>query len=224
MPSGFSLGVIGAGIKIGGVLFPNIGAVLQAYQNDSDVRILSTPQLLTLDNEDAEITVGQNVPYVTRQDTTVRIDDQLQQLRIQGRRRHAQGDAPDQQGRLYPDEDRPVRDEDRLPGRRSGYRGQQGPDADDPQAHGQDDRRGQERGDGRHRRDDSGRFRNGNLQGASAWATSPCWDGSSRRGPRPIKERICSSSLPPASSKNRKRPAKSRRRRWNTCEASRRAR
>jgi general secretion pathway protein D len=71
MPSGFSLGVIGAGIKIGGVLFPNIGAVLQAYQNDSDVRILSTPQLLTLDNEEAEITVGSNVPYVTRQDTTM---------------------------------------------------------------------------------------------------------------------------------------------------------
>jgi general secretion pathway protein D len=71
MPSGLSLGVIGAGITIGGVLFPNIGAVLQAYQNDTDVRILSTPQLLALDNEDAEITVGQNVPYVTRQDTTV---------------------------------------------------------------------------------------------------------------------------------------------------------
>jgi general secretion pathway protein D len=71
LPGGFSVGVIGAGITIGGVLFPNIGAVLQAYQNDSDVRILSTPQLLTLDNEDAEITVGSNVPYVTRQDTTV---------------------------------------------------------------------------------------------------------------------------------------------------------
>ena len=71
LPSGFSLGVIGAGIKIGGVLFPNIGAVLNAYQKDTDVRILSTPQLLTLDNEDAEITVGENVPYVARQDTTV---------------------------------------------------------------------------------------------------------------------------------------------------------
>lgn len=71
LPSGFSLGVIGAGITIGGVLFPNIGAMLQAYQNDSDVRILSTPQLLTLDNEDAEITVGSNVPYVTRQDSGV---------------------------------------------------------------------------------------------------------------------------------------------------------
>ena len=32
MPSGFSLGVIGAGISIGGMIFPNIGAVLQAYQ------------------------------------------------------------------------------------------------------------------------------------------------------------------------------------------------
>jgi general secretion pathway protein D len=71
MPGGFSVGVIGAGISIGGVLFPNIGAVLQAYQNDTDARILATPQLLTLDNEDAEITVGSNVPYVTRQDTTV---------------------------------------------------------------------------------------------------------------------------------------------------------
>jgi len=71
MPTGFSLGVIGAGIKIGGLLFPNIGAVLNAYQNDTDVRILSTPQLLTLDNEDAEITVGENIPYVSRQDSGV---------------------------------------------------------------------------------------------------------------------------------------------------------
>ena len=71
LPSGFSVGIIGAGITVGGVTFPNIGAMFQAYQNDADVRILSTPQLLTLDNEDAEITVGSNVPYVTRQDTTL---------------------------------------------------------------------------------------------------------------------------------------------------------
>ena len=66
IPGGFSLGVIGAGIKIGGIAFPNIGAVLQAYQKDSDISILSTPQLLTLNNEDAEINVGKNVPYITR--------------------------------------------------------------------------------------------------------------------------------------------------------------
>ncbi len=70
MPAGFSMGVIGAGIQIGSVLFPNIGAVLQAYRKDSDVSILSTPQLLTLNNEDAEINVGKNVPYITRSDTS----------------------------------------------------------------------------------------------------------------------------------------------------------
>lgn len=70
MPSGFSLGVIGAGISIAGVTFPNIGAVLQAYQSDSDVSILSTPQLLMLNNEEAEINVGKNVPYITRSDTS----------------------------------------------------------------------------------------------------------------------------------------------------------
>lgn len=70
LPSGFSMGIIGAGIKIGDVLFPTIGAMVQAYKSDTDVSILSTPQLLTLDNEEAEINVGENVPYLTRQDST----------------------------------------------------------------------------------------------------------------------------------------------------------
>ncbi len=61
------MGIIGAGIKIGDILFPTIGAVVQAYRYDSDVSILSTPQLMTLDNEEAEISVGSNVPYITRQ-------------------------------------------------------------------------------------------------------------------------------------------------------------
>ncbi|MEW6333770.1 MAG: type II secretion system secretin GspD [Thermodesulfobacteriota bacterium] len=77
MPAGFSLGVIGAGIQIGSVVFPNIGAVLQAYQKDSDVSILSTPQLLTLNNEDAEINVGKNVPYITRSDTSATVPGQV---------------------------------------------------------------------------------------------------------------------------------------------------
>lgn len=70
LPLGFSLGVLGEGISIGGFLFPNIGAVVRAYQKDSDVHILSTPQIMTTDNEDAEIQVGKNVPYLTRQDTS----------------------------------------------------------------------------------------------------------------------------------------------------------
>ena len=77
MPAGLSLGVIGAGIQIGSVVFPNIGAVLQAYQKDSDVSILSTPQLLTLNNEEAEINVGKNVPYITRSDTSATVPGQV---------------------------------------------------------------------------------------------------------------------------------------------------
>jgi len=74
-PSGFSLGVIGAGISIGNVIFPNIGAVLQAVQQDSDVYILSNPQLLTSDNEEATVIVGKNIPYITRQErSTTNVD------------------------------------------------------------------------------------------------------------------------------------------------------
>ncbi|MDI6795514.1 MAG: type II secretion system secretin GspD [Desulfatibacillaceae bacterium] len=69
-PTGFALGIIGEAIKIGDVTFPNIGAVLRAYQGDSDVHILSAPQLLTTNNEQAQITVGKNVPYATRQETS----------------------------------------------------------------------------------------------------------------------------------------------------------
>ncbi len=69
-PQGFSLGVLGETIKIGDFLFPNLGAVFQAYQKDQDVHILSTPQLMTLDNEEAEIYVGENIPYQTRSETS----------------------------------------------------------------------------------------------------------------------------------------------------------
>jgi len=65
-PGGFALGVIGAGITIGGVTFPNIGAVINAVQQDAQVHILSNPQLLTSDNEEAMISVGKNIPYITR--------------------------------------------------------------------------------------------------------------------------------------------------------------
>jgi len=39
--------------------------LLQAIKADADSNILATPTLVTLDNEEAEIIVGQNVPFVT---------------------------------------------------------------------------------------------------------------------------------------------------------------
>ena len=61
--SGFFVGAA----KVGGK--DNFAALLRALEGDSATNILSTPQLLTLDNEEAEIVVAQNVPFITGQYT-----------------------------------------------------------------------------------------------------------------------------------------------------------
>ncbi len=43
----------------------SIGAMAQALEADADANVLSTPNILTMDNEEAEIIVGQNVPFIT---------------------------------------------------------------------------------------------------------------------------------------------------------------
>ena len=47
-----------------------LGALARALASDDDANILSMPNLVTLDNEEAKIIVGQNVPFVTGQYTT----------------------------------------------------------------------------------------------------------------------------------------------------------
>ena len=69
-PAGFSMGIVKTGLTIAGISFPNIGAIVQAYKTDQEVSILSTPQIMTLDNEEAEINVGSNVPYITSQQSS----------------------------------------------------------------------------------------------------------------------------------------------------------
>jgi general secretion pathway protein D len=44
-------------------------ALLSALRGDADTNVVSTPQIVTLDNEEAEIKVGQQVPFVTGQFT-----------------------------------------------------------------------------------------------------------------------------------------------------------
>ena len=54
-------------LKLGNDRF---GLLISALANDSHSNLLSTPSLLTLDNQEAEILVGQNVPFVTGSYTT----------------------------------------------------------------------------------------------------------------------------------------------------------
>ncbi len=66
---GLALGIQGAEIPgisdVLGIGLPSFGAILQAIQTDDNVNVLSTPHILTMDNEEAEIVVGENVPFVT---------------------------------------------------------------------------------------------------------------------------------------------------------------
>jgi len=42
-----------------------MGAIIQAVESNTNTNLLSTPSLMTLDNEEAEIIVGENVPFIT---------------------------------------------------------------------------------------------------------------------------------------------------------------
>ncbi|TAJ77817.1 MAG: type II secretion system protein GspD [Gallionellaceae bacterium] len=70
-----NIGTAGQGLNIGIVKgtthIPGLGDVLNLgmlakfLETDSNANILSTPNLLTLDNEEAKIIIGQNVPFIT---------------------------------------------------------------------------------------------------------------------------------------------------------------
>ncbi len=47
------------------------GALIQALNSVTDANLLSTPSIMTLDNQEAKIVVGQNVPFITGSTATV---------------------------------------------------------------------------------------------------------------------------------------------------------
>jgi general secretion pathway protein D len=61
--------LIGEGITIGVGRISDTGvsfaAILKALQGDADTNIISTPSIVTTDNEEASLNVGQEVPFVT---------------------------------------------------------------------------------------------------------------------------------------------------------------
>lgn len=63
--SGLSLGFFSGTAELFGKQFFNFGALINALGSNSDTNILSTPSLVTMDNQVAEIIVGQNVPFLT---------------------------------------------------------------------------------------------------------------------------------------------------------------
>ncbi len=67
--AGLNIGVASKTTGAGGNGIYVLGFLARYLQANGDGNILSTPNLLTLDNEEAKIVIGQNVPFVTGQFT-----------------------------------------------------------------------------------------------------------------------------------------------------------
>ena len=64
--AGLNIGIVRGTIDIPGVgKVLNLGALARALEADQKGNVLSTPNILTLDNEEGKIVAGQNVPFVT---------------------------------------------------------------------------------------------------------------------------------------------------------------
>ncbi|MBK6742778.1 MAG: type II secretion system secretin GspD [Hydrogenophilales bacterium] len=66
---GFNLGLVDGTVTIPGIdgAIANLGLLARALETNANANILSTPTLLALDNEEAKISIGANVPFQTGQ-------------------------------------------------------------------------------------------------------------------------------------------------------------
>ncbi len=81
LPTGFSVGMITFPVTIGDVTYSNVQALISASKVDNKVNIIATPQLMTLDNEEATIVVAENRPFLTSTQTgTNQLDRTVQQF------------------------------------------------------------------------------------------------------------------------------------------------
>ena len=63
--NGINIGVVRGNVSLFGQQFVNLGLLARALETEAGGNIRATPNLLTLDNEEARIVIGQNVPFVT---------------------------------------------------------------------------------------------------------------------------------------------------------------
>ncbi len=75
LPAGLSAGVVSFPVTIGGVTFTNLATLITAAQTDNNFNVIATPQLMTLDNEEASVVVAENIPFSTRVDEGTAVTD-----------------------------------------------------------------------------------------------------------------------------------------------------
>jgi len=65
LPTGLAIGFLGDTIEFNGVTLPSLGALVTALKGNSGANIISTPQILTVDNKEAEFDAVQTIPFQT---------------------------------------------------------------------------------------------------------------------------------------------------------------
>jgi general secretion pathway protein D len=74
MPNGITVGALGQPVEVPGtngqVVLPSAGLIVRLLASESNVNVLSTPTILTTDNEEASLEVGQKIPVQTGSSTS----------------------------------------------------------------------------------------------------------------------------------------------------------
>ena len=78
--AGINGGLAGVALRSGNAIF---GAILNAVRSDNQSNILSTPSIMTLDNVEAHILVGQEIPITTGQALSPNFDNQFRTVQRQ---------------------------------------------------------------------------------------------------------------------------------------------
>ncbi len=66
--AGLNIGILRGKVNIPGIgEVANLGLLAHALESNANANILSKPNILTLDNEEAKIVIGQNLPFLTGQ-------------------------------------------------------------------------------------------------------------------------------------------------------------
>jgi general secretion pathway protein D len=83
--SGFLGGILGAPLEntILGETIPSVGLLFKAVTTSDEVEVLASPHIMTLDNKASTISVGANIPYLSKAATTGELVSSGQQIERQ---------------------------------------------------------------------------------------------------------------------------------------------
>jgi len=73
--AGMAVGIASFPVEIAGVTYQNLSSLVAAGKTDSSFNIISSPQLLTLDNKEASVVVAENRPYLVSSATGQNVND-----------------------------------------------------------------------------------------------------------------------------------------------------